>query len=176
MRASVNGGARTHTLILARAHAHTDICMYIIPHFDLTPPSSPHVQTVAAMDVLVPRIGELIGGSQREERPEVLIARSLEAGVDPKVRPVPLPHYHSIIGSLFGSFLATTRCIHTSKPKPNLPRPNSTRTHTHTHTHTHNLGHVVVQRPSQIWNGAPRRLRSWLRTSHHVRHWARKHP
>jgi asparaginyl-tRNA synthetase len=36
------------------------------------------------MDVLVPRIGELIGGSQREERPDVLIRRSLEAGVDPK--------------------------------------------------------------------------------------------
>jgi len=29
-------------------------------------------QTVAAMDILVPRIGELIGGSQREERLEVL--------------------------------------------------------------------------------------------------------
>jgi asparaginyl-tRNA synthetase len=29
-------------------------------------------QTVAAMDVLVPRIGEIIGGSQREERLEVL--------------------------------------------------------------------------------------------------------
>jgi asparaginyl-tRNA synthetase len=27
-------------------------------------------KTVAAMDVLVPRIGEIIGGSQREERPE----------------------------------------------------------------------------------------------------------
>lgn len=29
-------------------------------------------KTVAAMDVLVPRIGELIGGSQREERYELL--------------------------------------------------------------------------------------------------------
>ena len=29
-------------------------------------------KTVAAMDVLVPRIGEIIGGSQREERLEVL--------------------------------------------------------------------------------------------------------
>ena len=29
-------------------------------------------QTVAAMDVLVPGIGEIIGGSQREERPERL--------------------------------------------------------------------------------------------------------
>ena len=29
-------------------------------------------KTVAAMDVLVPKIGELIGGAQREERLEVL--------------------------------------------------------------------------------------------------------
>ena len=29
-------------------------------------------ETVAAMDILVPRIGELIGGSQREERANIL--------------------------------------------------------------------------------------------------------
>ncbi|KAL6076402.1 asparagine--tRNA ligase [Balamuthia mandrillaris] len=32
-------------------------------------------ETVAAMDVLVPRIGELVGGSQREERLDVLLER-----------------------------------------------------------------------------------------------------
>ena len=32
-------------------------------------------KTVAAVDVLVPGIGELIGGSQREERLDVLEAR-----------------------------------------------------------------------------------------------------
>jgi asparaginyl-tRNA synthetase len=32
-------------------------------------------KTVAAMDVLVPRIGEIIGGSQREERHDVLVER-----------------------------------------------------------------------------------------------------
>jgi asparaginyl-tRNA synthetase len=32
-------------------------------------------KTVAAMDVLVPRIGEIIGGSQREERYDVLLAK-----------------------------------------------------------------------------------------------------
>jgi len=32
-------------------------------------------ETVAAMDVLVPGVGEIIGGSQREERPDVLAAR-----------------------------------------------------------------------------------------------------
>ncbi|MBO4294420.1 MAG: asparagine--tRNA ligase [Alphaproteobacteria bacterium] len=38
-------------------------------------------KTVAAMDVLVPRIGELIGGSQREERYDVLTARIKELGM-----------------------------------------------------------------------------------------------
>ncbi|MFI3241540.1 MAG: asparagine--tRNA ligase [Alphaproteobacteria bacterium] len=41
-------------------------------------------KTVAAMDVLVPRIGELIGGSQREERMDVLLNRIKETGMDPK--------------------------------------------------------------------------------------------
>jgi len=39
-------------------------------------------QTVAAMDVLAPGIGEIIGGSQREERLDVLDARMAEAGLD----------------------------------------------------------------------------------------------
>lgn len=37
-------------------------------------------KTVAAMDMLVPRIGELIGGSQREERLDRLTARIQELG------------------------------------------------------------------------------------------------
>ena len=40
-------------------------------------------KTVAAMDVLAPGIGEIIGGSQREERLDVLDARMLEVGLDP---------------------------------------------------------------------------------------------
>jgi asparaginyl-tRNA synthetase len=39
-------------------------------------------RTVAAMDVLAPRIGEIIGGSQREERHDVLLARMKDAGLD----------------------------------------------------------------------------------------------
>jgi asparaginyl-tRNA synthetase len=39
-------------------------------------------RTVAAMDVLAPGIGEIIGGSQREERLEVLDARMDETGID----------------------------------------------------------------------------------------------
>lgn len=41
-------------------------------------------ETVAAMDLLVPRIGELIGGSQREERLDVLEARIREIGQKPE--------------------------------------------------------------------------------------------
>jgi asparaginyl-tRNA synthetase len=41
-------------------------------------------KTVRAMDVLVPRIGELIGGSEREERYDVLLARLKEQGLDEK--------------------------------------------------------------------------------------------
>ncbi len=40
-------------------------------------------KTVAAMDVLVPRIGELIGGSQREDRLDVLEKRISDMGQDP---------------------------------------------------------------------------------------------
>ncbi|MFG0330136.1 MAG: asparagine--tRNA ligase [Phycisphaerales bacterium] len=40
-------------------------------------------KTVAAMDMLVPRIGEIIGGSQREERLEVLDRRIEEMNLDP---------------------------------------------------------------------------------------------
>ena len=41
-------------------------------------------KTVAAMDVLAPGIGEIIGGSQREERLNVLDARMAQFGLDPE--------------------------------------------------------------------------------------------
>ena len=40
-------------------------------------------RTVRGMDVLVPRLGEIIGGSQREERLDVLEARMAEMHIDP---------------------------------------------------------------------------------------------
>ena len=54
-------------------------------------------KTVAAMDVLAPGIGEIIGGSQREERLDVLDARMAEVGIDKESlrlvpRPAPLRH------------------------------------------------------------------------------------
>ena len=49
------------------------------------------------MDILVPKVGEIIGGSQREERLDVLEARMREQGLDPAEllvvsRPAPLRH------------------------------------------------------------------------------------
>ncbi|MFC1614005.1 asparagine--tRNA ligase [Gemmatimonadota bacterium] len=41
-------------------------------------------KTVGAMDVLLPRIGEIIGGSQREERLDVLERRIRKVGLDEK--------------------------------------------------------------------------------------------
>lgn len=40
-------------------------------------------KTVACMDLLVPRVGELIGGSQREHRLDKLLERMKETGIDP---------------------------------------------------------------------------------------------
>ena len=41
-------------------------------------------KTVAAMDCLVPGIGEIIGGSQREENMELLLERMKETGMNPE--------------------------------------------------------------------------------------------
>ncbi len=40
-------------------------------------------KTVAAMDVLLPHVGEIIGGSQREDRIELLEERIRQSGLDP---------------------------------------------------------------------------------------------
>ena len=42
-------------------------------------------RTVRAMDVLVPRLGEIVGGSQREERHDVLLEKIRAMGLDEKV-------------------------------------------------------------------------------------------
>ena len=45
---------------------------------------NPDGRTVAAMDCLVPGIGEIIGGSQREEDYERLAGRMRELSMDPE--------------------------------------------------------------------------------------------
>ena len=42
-------------------------------------------KTVSAMDILAPKIGEIIGGSQREERLDVLESRIRAQGLDPEI-------------------------------------------------------------------------------------------
>ncbi|MDC0207319.1 asparagine--tRNA ligase [Nitrospinae bacterium] len=41
-------------------------------------------RTVRAMDVLLPKLGEIIGGSQREENHDILLKRMKEANLDPQ--------------------------------------------------------------------------------------------
>lgn len=61
-------------------------------------------KTVAASDLLVPGIGELIGGSQREERMEVLTKRMAECGLKPEDYKsyLDLRKYGGVIHSGFG--------------------------------------------------------------------------
>nr|XP_043627255.1 asparagine--tRNA ligase, cytoplasmic 1-like [Erigeron canadensis] len=65
---------------------------------------NPDKKTVAAMDVLVPKVGELIGGSQREENYEVLKERMLEMGLplEPYEWYLDLRRYGTVKHSGFG--------------------------------------------------------------------------
>ncbi|KAI3904306.1 hypothetical protein MKW92_039272 [Papaver armeniacum] len=62
------------------------------------------METVAAMDVLVPKVGELIGGGQREERYDVMEKRILESGstLDPYQWYLDLRRYGTVKHSGFG--------------------------------------------------------------------------
>ncbi len=61
-------------------------------------------RTVAAMDVLLPGVGEIIGGSQREERLDHLIAAMRESSLDPANYPeyLDLRRYGSVPHAGFG--------------------------------------------------------------------------
>jgi asparaginyl-tRNA synthetase len=67
-------------------------------------------KTVRAMDVLVPGVGEIIGGSQREERLDILEQRMREQGLDPHAYEwyLDLRKYGTIPHSGFGLGLERT--------------------------------------------------------------------
>ena len=73
-----------HERYLAEEHFGSPVCVYNYPKeikaFYMR--QNDDGKTVAAVDILVPGIGELIGGSQREERLDVLEARIQELGLD----------------------------------------------------------------------------------------------
>ena len=73
-----------HERYLAEEHFGSPVCVYNYPKdikaFYMR--QNDDGKTVAAVDILVPGIGELIGGSQREERLDVLEARIRELGLD----------------------------------------------------------------------------------------------
>lgn len=75
-----------HERFLTETHFHRPVIVFDYPR--TIKPFYMRVnddgRTVAAMDVLVPGIGEIIGGSQREERLEVLEARMAEVGLRPE--------------------------------------------------------------------------------------------
>ena len=115
-------------------------------------------KTVAATDLLVPGIGELIGGSQREERLAVLEAKLSEFGLSPEV------------------------CIHPSSP--NCCRAAATTPEAADLVRCGLIdggggggaGLLVVPRSAQVRKHPPRRVRARLRAPCLLRNWHREHP
>ncbi len=89
-------------------------------------------RTVAAMDVLVPGMGELIGGSQREERLDVLEEHMRRSGLDPELyRPyLDLRRFGSVPHAGFGLGFERLLCLVTGMQNVRdvMPYP---RTHGH---------------------------------------------
>jgi asparaginyl-tRNA synthetase len=92
---------------------------------------NPDGKTVRAMDVLVPGVGEIIGGSQREDRLDVLIERMRETGLNPDDYwwYVDLRRYGSVPHSGFGLGLERVLLLLTGMqnirdviPYPRTPR------------------------------------------------------
>ncbi len=73
-----------HERYLAEEHCERPVAVYDYPKeikaFYMR--ANDDGETVAAMDVLAPGVGEIVGGSQREERMDVLTARMAELGMD----------------------------------------------------------------------------------------------
>ena len=75
-----------HERFLAEEHCKKPVILYDYPAkikaFYMR--ANADGKTVAAMDVLVPKIGEIIGGSQREERADILEKKIVEFGLRPE--------------------------------------------------------------------------------------------
>jgi asparaginyl-tRNA synthetase len=75
-----------HERYLAEKHFHCPVILFDYPR-SIKPfymRTNDDGRTVRAMDVLVPKVGEIIGGSQREERLDVLDGRMQEQGLNPQ--------------------------------------------------------------------------------------------
>ena len=75
-----------HERFLAEQHFKCPVILYDYPR-TLKPfymKVNDDQKTVRAMDVLVPGVGEIIGGSQREEKLDVLESRMREQGLEPE--------------------------------------------------------------------------------------------
>jgi asparaginyl-tRNA synthetase len=75
-----------HERYLTEQHVHAPVILYDYPR-SIKPfymRVNDDGQTVRAMDVLAPKVGEIIGGSQREERLDVLRDRMVEQQLDPE--------------------------------------------------------------------------------------------
>ncbi|MEW5775071.1 MAG: asparagine--tRNA ligase [Thermodesulfobacteriota bacterium] len=73
-----------HERYLAEVHCQRPVAVYDYPK-SIKPfymRVNDDGKTVAAMDVLAPGVGEIVGGSQREERLEVMLARMAELGME----------------------------------------------------------------------------------------------
>lgn len=77
-----------HERYLTEKHLGAPVILYDYPaaikpfYMKVNEPDAVGRRTVRAMDVLVPRVGEIIGGSQREEQLDVLTARMVEQGLN----------------------------------------------------------------------------------------------
>jgi asparaginyl-tRNA synthetase len=77
-----------HERFLVERHFKCPVILYDYPakikafYMRLNDNTEPGKETVRAMDILFPGIGEIVGGSQREERHDVLVEKMKALGID----------------------------------------------------------------------------------------------
>jgi asparaginyl-tRNA synthetase len=77
-----------HERFLVEKHFNCPVILYDYPakikafYMRLNDGTQPGKETVRAMDILFPGIGEIVGGSQREERYDVLVEKMKALGID----------------------------------------------------------------------------------------------